>query len=289
MLVASVAMLLASALLVLLASAGPAAPAAAAPDPADLAVTKTDSPDPVTEGAQLTYTINVSNTDPTTPDAATNVIVTDDLKSRLDFVSATASSGSCQGPTGQGHGGKVTCSLGTVSHDTTATVTIIVTPNKAGTVNNTASVSSDTTDPQANNNSDTESTTVIEAPPGPTCFGQEVTIVGTSGDDVLTGTDGKDVISARAGRDQIFGLGGNDLLCSRGGADFVDAGKGNDRVSGGRGRDILKGRPGNDELRGRRGRDRMRGNAGNDLLRGGHGRDRCRGGPGSDTLISCER
>jgi uncharacterized repeat protein (TIGR01451 family) len=281
-----VAMLVIGALLVFLAKGGPAAPAAGTPDPADLSLTKADSPDPVTEGSQLTYTINVSNAG---PDAPTNVAVTDNLSSRLDFVSATASSGSCKGPTGKGHGGKVTCNLGTVANAGTATVTIIVTPNKAGTVSNTASVASEVIDPQANNNSDTEATTVNKAPAAPTCFGKEATIVGTSGDDVLTGTDGKDVIVARAGRDQVSALGNKDLVCSRGGADLVDAGPDADRVSGARGRDVLKGRSGGDELRGGRGRDRLRGNSGNDLLRGGRGRDRCRGGPGSDTVISCER
>src|SRR5436189_6278307 len=94
---AIVAMLVIGALLVFLAKGGPAAPAAGPADPADLSLTKTDSPDPVTEGSQLTYTINVSNAG---PDAATKVVVTDNLSSRLDLVSATASSGSCQGPTG---------------------------------------------------------------------------------------------------------------------------------------------------------------------------------------------
>jgi uncharacterized repeat protein (TIGR01451 family) len=283
---AVVALLVIFALLVFLAKGGPAAPAAGPADPANLSLTKTDSPDPVTEGSQLTYTINVSNAG---PDEATNVVVTDNLSSRLDFVSATASSGSCQAPTGKGHGGKVTCSLGAIANAGTATVTIVVTPNKAGTVSNTASVTSEVPDPQANNNSDTEATTVNKAPAGPTCFRKDATIVGTPGDDVLTGTDGKDVIVALAGADQVSALGGKDLVCSRGGADLVDAGPDADRVSGGRGRDVLKGRGGGDELQGRRGRDRLRGNAGNDLLRGGRGRDRCRGGPGSDTVISCER
>src|SRR6266511_6491056 len=46
--------------------------------PSDLSITKPDSPDPVTEGSQLTYTIEVRNDG---PDPATNVVVTDDLSS----------------------------------------------------------------------------------------------------------------------------------------------------------------------------------------------------------------
>ena len=43
---------------------------------ADLEITKSDSPDPVTTGSDLTYTITVTNNG---PDAATSVTVTDTL------------------------------------------------------------------------------------------------------------------------------------------------------------------------------------------------------------------
>jgi uncharacterized repeat protein (TIGR01451 family) len=280
------ALLCVALLLALLARGGPSSHAAGSVDPADLSLTKSDSPDPVIQGSQLTYTIRVTNAG---PDSATNATVSDDLTNRVDFVSATASSGTCTGPKGKGHGGKVSCNLGTLTSAGTATVTIVVTPNRAGTISNTASVTSDVGDPQSNNNSDTETTTVQMPPAGPTCFGKAASLVGTAGNDTLTGTDKADVIVALAGSDQVFGLDGRDLICARGGADFVDGGPRPDRVSGGLGRDLLIGRGGGDELRGNRGRDRLRGNAGNDLLAGGRGLDRCRGGPGSDTLRSCER
>ena len=63
-------------------------PASAAAATADLSIAKTDSPDPVTVGAQLTYTITVSNAG---PDTANGVQVVDDLDSQVDFVSAAAS------------------------------------------------------------------------------------------------------------------------------------------------------------------------------------------------------
>jgi uncharacterized repeat protein (TIGR01451 family) len=274
--------LAAALLLAMLGRNAPDAPAAPI-DPADLSLQKSDSPDPVVPGGALTYTISVSNAG---PDPAINTVVSDDLPTGVDLVSATASAGSCDSK-----GRKVTCNLGTVTTlvPVTATIAVTVKQNfKGTTITNTASVASDTTDPQANNNSDTETTTVSQ-PATFTCLGKPVTILGTAGDDSLTGTDKADVILAFAGSDQVLGLGGRDLICARGGADVVDAGPRPDIVSGGRGRDLLVGRGGGDELRGRAGRDRLKGNAGNDFLRGGAGRDRCRGGAGSDTLRSCER
>jgi uncharacterized repeat protein (TIGR01451 family) len=53
---------------------------------ADLEISKADSPDPVTVGDNLTYTITVTNNG---PDAAANVVVTDTLPSGVTFVSAS--------------------------------------------------------------------------------------------------------------------------------------------------------------------------------------------------------
>lgn len=256
----------------------------AAADP-DLSLTKSDSPDPVAPGGQLTYTISVSNAG---PDAATNTTVSDDLPKDLTFGSATASSGTCAEKAG-----KVTCNLGTVASTSSATVTIKTTVKqnpKAAQISNTASVTSDGTDPNTANNSDTEITTVLQATAGgATCFGKKVTLAGTPGDDSLVGTAGNDVIRAFAGNDTVSSGDGKDLVCTNGGADLINAGPRPDRVSGGGGPDLLKGGGGSDELRGNRGRDRLRGNAGPDLLAGGRGFDRCRGGAGRDILRSCER
>jgi len=118
---------------------------------ADLSITKTDAPDPVSVGSNLIYTITVTNNG---PDAATNVTVVDTLTASVSFVSATASQGSCSGTT------TVTCNLGGIANGANATVTIAVTPGTAGTLNNTATVSATETDPNAANNSATASTTV---------------------------------------------------------------------------------------------------------------------------------
>jgi uncharacterized repeat protein (TIGR01451 family) len=278
------------ALFAVLAMGGPSRGLAADPaDPADLSLSKSDSPDPVVEGAALTYTILVSNAG---PDPATNVVVTDDLPKQIDFVSATTTSGTCQTPSGKGKGkskgGKVECNLGTLSNGGTATVTITTTASKSGDISNTASVTSDVTDPHTANNSDTEPTKVLAAAKASTCANKKATIVGTPGDDLLIGTSGSDVILALAGNDTVFARDGKDLVCAQAGADIVNGGARPDLIRAGSGPDLVKGRGGGDELRGQRGRDLLRGNRGPDLLAGGRGFDRCRGGAGQDTLRSCE-
>lgn len=268
----------------LLVRGGPEVPAAPL-DPADLVLQKSDSPDPVAPGGTLTYTISVTNAG---PDPATNVVVTDDLPTGIDFVSATASAGSCDTK-----GRKVTCNLGTVANAGSLTVTIKTTVKqnfKDPGITNTASVASDTADPQASNNSDTETTTVLKAAAGGvTCFNKKATIVGTPGDDVVVGTPGNDVVRTFGGSDTVSTGDGKDLICTNSGADTINSGAREDRVKAGSGPDLVKGRGAADELRGNSGRDRLRGNRGPDLLAGGRGFDSCRGGPGHDTLRSCER
>lgn len=263
---------------------GPERAGAAAPDPADLSLTMSDSPDPVLTGAVLTYTIKVHNAG---PDPATNTTVTDGLPSGVSLVSATPSAGSCTVTSG-----KEVCNLGTVTTTVDRTITIKVTVKKtSGEVSNSASVASDVTDPKASNNLDTEVTTIKKPPKPPKpakCAGQTVTILGTAGPDALVGTAGNDVISTLGGDDTVFGLQGGDLICTGPGTDVVRGGAGNDLVLGGRGSDFIRGRRGDDALHGGRGRDRLRGGAGDDLVAGGQGFDRCRGGPGRDRLRDCE-
>ena len=121
---------------------------------ADLSLTKTDAPDPVSVSGNLTYTITVTNNG---PDAASNVTVVDTLPASVTFVSSTPSQGTCSGTT------TVTCNLGGITNGANATVTIVVSPGTAGTINNTATVSATETDSNAANNSATTSTTVTGA------------------------------------------------------------------------------------------------------------------------------
>lgn len=262
-----------------------ASPAQTAPgDVADLALSKTDSPDPVTVDTQLTYTVVVSNLG---PQGATDVTVTDRLPAQVHFVSAGASSGNCERS-----GRRVTCRVGNLSAPgpgDSATITLQVIPTNVGTIVNTASVDSVENDLVSLNDSATASTQVLAAPRTASCRGVAATIVGTAGADSLTGTGGPDVIVGLDGNDTIAALGGRDLICAASGDDRVTAGSAADRIFGGAGHDRLLGRGGPDLLAGDIFSDVLIGNRGADRLRGGRGFDACFGGPGLDRLRGCER
>jgi uncharacterized repeat protein (TIGR01451 family) len=113
-----------------------------APPAADLALSKSATPDPAIVGNDLTYTLVVTNLG---PNIATSVTVTDRLPARVDFVSATPSQGTCTQIAGI-----VTCDLGDVA--TRATVDITVNPTAIGSICNTAVVAGLVTDPNSTNN-----------------------------------------------------------------------------------------------------------------------------------------
>ncbi len=119
---------------------------------ADMAIVKTATPNPVTEGTPLPYSLAVTNNGPAT---ATNVTVTDALPSTVTYLSSTATQGSCSEA-----GGTVTCQLGTMANAGTATVTILTLPVQAGMISNTASITADETDPDLTNNASTQVETV---------------------------------------------------------------------------------------------------------------------------------
>jgi large repetitive protein len=112
--------------------------------PANLTITKEDSPDPVNVGQDLEYTVRVTNA--AGGGDAANVEVADQLPANTTFVSVTPSQGTCPTEPSPGDaGGTVSCDLGTVAASGTATVTIVVKPTwaAAGTqLSNEASVQS---------------------------------------------------------------------------------------------------------------------------------------------------
>jgi len=126
---------------------------------ADLSVTKTDSPDPVTAGNLLTYTIVARNGGPST---AVGVVASDVLPAGTTYVSGVNGNGQTICTLVQT--GVVQCALGTLQPSGTATVylTVRVSPSVPdGTVlRNAVTVSSDTPDPNAANNTATADTTV---------------------------------------------------------------------------------------------------------------------------------
>ncbi len=142
---------------------------------ADLAVTKVDSPDPVNAGANLTYTLTVSNNG---PDPAGNASWSDTLPAATTFVSLSAVAGwSCTTPA-VGGTGAVSCSDASLAPGASVfTLTVAVDGNTtSGTVlTNTATVSSSTSDPNPGNGSATASTTVI----APAALGATKTAAGS--------------------------------------------------------------------------------------------------------------
>jgi len=92
----------------------------------DLAVTVAASPNPAAFQSNLTYTITVMNAGAS---PATSVNVTNTLAGNVSFVSANSTQGTCQYANG-----KVTCSVGTLGNQTTATITVVVTPTTAGVI-----------------------------------------------------------------------------------------------------------------------------------------------------------
>lgn len=138
-------------------------------DLADLVVTVSDTPDAVVASNNLTYTVNVTNNGPQT---ANEVMLKDSLAPEAKFVSVAANQGTCREVDGS-----VLCSLDSMAANTSAAITIVVTPNDGGTpfpptgktIRNVALIKANEGDTNLANNSFIESTTVLPDPnAGPT-------------------------------------------------------------------------------------------------------------------------
>jgi uncharacterized repeat protein (TIGR01451 family) len=126
---------------------------------ADVAVTKS-APATVATNTAFAYQLTVTNFGPVT---ATNVVLVDTLPAGVSFSTATPSQGSClfASPT-------VTCSLGSLAVNASATVQIQVTATASpgATLVNVADVSATQPDNNPSNNHAEASTSVVEAPTG---------------------------------------------------------------------------------------------------------------------------
>ena len=132
------------------------------PTSADLRITKTDSPDPVSMSGQITYTITVTNLG---PDAAPQgFTLADTLPANTTFRSLTAAGISCVTPA-ENASGAITCTFDSAfAANATSTLSLVV--NVTGTpsvILNTATVTATGgVDPVPTNNTATASTNVTQ-------------------------------------------------------------------------------------------------------------------------------
>ncbi|MEG4989126.1 hypothetical protein QUB08_25760, partial [Microcoleus sp. BR0-C5] len=154
---------------------------------ADVSVSQNDSPEPVTVGNNLTYTVTVTNNSPV--NAADNVVLTDNLPAGVTVVSANSSQGTVTiNPAGTGNLPRtasqvtpvspsgITANLGTIPPNGSVVTTIVVTPTVPGLINNNVSVSTSSSDSNLANNSDSEITLVNPFPPTPTPLFADISV-----------------------------------------------------------------------------------------------------------------
>ncbi|WP_353571894.1 beta-propeller fold lactonase family protein, partial [Candidatus Albibeggiatoa sp. nov. BB20] len=110
---------------------------------ADLSLNMYDSEDPVQVGQTFNYTMTVTNTG---PDRATNVNLVNTLPPNVELVSVNPQRGGCTP-----NGSILDCQLGKLDKDESVGLTVVVTTNDIGTLNNQVTVSADQVDPTANN------------------------------------------------------------------------------------------------------------------------------------------
>jgi uncharacterized repeat protein (TIGR01451 family) len=134
---------------------GPTAPITVSPTGADLDVTQTDTPDPVSAGFNVSYQLSITNSG---PEDASDVQLVDVLPDSTTLFETIPSQGTCTPDAGS-----VACDLGGIPAGQGATVKVVVTTppgTEPTTITNQATVSSPEPDPQPGNNSSSESTSV---------------------------------------------------------------------------------------------------------------------------------
>jgi uncharacterized repeat protein (TIGR01451 family) len=125
---------------------------------ADLALTMSQSANPIAPGQQETYTLTVTNVGPAD---ATSVVLSDTLPTNATLLSSTFSGGTCTGTT------TLTCNLGTIAANSVGVVVTIVATvnaNATGTIVNNASVTSSVPDNNPTNNSASTSAIISTTP-----------------------------------------------------------------------------------------------------------------------------
>jgi len=107
-------------------------------NPADLSITNTASTSQLSRGQQITYILTATNSG---GQDATGATVTDALPAGVQFDGSASSQGTCTTTTTpNAKSGAVVCNLGTLAGHSSATILIVVTPTKPGTIADTANV-----------------------------------------------------------------------------------------------------------------------------------------------------
>lgn len=189
---------------------------------ADLAITKTDSPDPVWAGGNITYNIKVTNNG---PDTSSNLTLSDSVPGNTTFQTLTPASGwTCTSPA-VGGTGAISCTAASLAASQTDSFALVVkvNPGVAGgsIISNTASVSSSTTfDPTPGINLVTQTTTVQPSAslsitktdsPDPVSVGNDITYtitVTNSGLDAATSAALSDAVPTNTTFRSISSVGG---------------------------------------------------------------------------------
>ena len=239
----------------------------------DLQVSAASAVASVFPGDQFNFSVSVANPGPST---ATGVTVVADMSSELAFV-GTPNDGCSWGP-------PLTCTIGDLPKDGSATVTLVARSLGVGIGGLAAKGSSTTLDPNAANNA-AGAAVQIGYRPG-ACSNRRI---GGAGNDVLRGTVAGDWLEGADGNDTLEGFSGDDCELGEGGNDHLEGGPGNDTLDGGDGADTLDGGPGVDRISGGAGNDRISAIDGKrDTIDCGAGRDTARVDRG-DRVKGCEK
>jgi uncharacterized repeat protein (TIGR01451 family) len=121
-----------------------------------LSIDIVDYPDPVKKDAKLTYQLAIANTSSIN---APGVVVTDTLPGNIQIGQISTSQGSCES------GSVILCDLNIILANSSASITIVVTPTMDGEITNIASVGSPGYELNLNDNTSEESTLVDSDPP----------------------------------------------------------------------------------------------------------------------------
>jgi uncharacterized repeat protein (TIGR01451 family) len=134
---------------------------------ADLSVSSSDAPNPVTIGSNLVVSVAVTNNGPNT---ALNVVVSNALPAGASLTSSNVSQGSIAK-----QGSALIASLGAIAPSNWATLNFTLVPSAQGQLTNAATVSTDSADTNSANNVATTITTVVKPSPAILAAGAAIT------------------------------------------------------------------------------------------------------------------